>query len=571
MAKARQLVEESVDSERRAVARLTLRGAEAKMRQSADLTLRASVERHPLESVKSLSRHGDTQKPYRGEKHIADAFVILEGTGNVSAEFARDATRKVDDCSGTGIIGSRAEQNGGERRTVDDGDKNNHNNRVSGEALTISDAGSTARRRVVQAIPSSPLSMGSGKGDRLEDVQDCDNHNQRSTLHVMKVGKDGEATHVGSTAVKQAASADGMLELKQSIVDLESKILGRLGGGGGDGGDGAEVLSGEDASSGGVEGGNDSDCTTTGGNSGAEEALLLSGKAASTRRKAKRVEKDVKSIGNSDRTSDDIDPRAQNIVGARLQLPMSSARSAARAAAREVPSSRPPDARGGAIGADNTRRSSDDLVGRKHSREADQRSQKPSLPSHNTSSVGGRGKARSRLATSSPAPRSPEEVARTDRRAPRATRRMKGPAQTEVARGRRGTLGARKQVRQPSSSLQAKAQPQLQTQPYAQVVRPIAKTGIRALDDHRRRSVLASPLSTTSSSLELLRPVTTVIGRPDTVSARMVERDREGEEQVELGVWGLSSVSDYLQRGGYGATSSGEASGSLHIGGDSEH
>ncbi|CAM9335731.1 unnamed protein product, partial [Laminaria digitata] len=205
LAEARRVAGDNVTDERRAVAGLALRGAEARLRRSADLTLRAALDRRPIESPRSLLATD-------GCKDSVTAAVHFE------TDPTRTAGAPTGDAAGC------------------DRDRDSFNHASGGEASrrhrrpdqaqpaqNTCALGKTVVAATVTSVPSlSDLDSGQHGGD-----SDCE------TVGGAVGSRDSQELHrdCDAKAELEAAPADGLRELRREISDLESKIIGRLNGG----------------------------------------------------------------------------------------------------------------------------------------------------------------------------------------------------------------------------------------------------------------------------------------------------------------------------------------------------
>lgn len=188
--------------ERRAVAGLVLRSAEAKLRRSADLTLRASLDHRPLDDPRSLVR-------CRTEEDAAAAAASAKAS-HASA---------VDAPAG---VGARRREN---RAVIDGSDCDVPNEPRLPEPCKnqLADSNGAPLVGTCRMIPAIGANcyLPSGNGERGGD-KDCG--------AVAGSNRDSGRPERGShLEVFEATPAeDGLRELKQEILDLEGKILGRL-------------------------------------------------------------------------------------------------------------------------------------------------------------------------------------------------------------------------------------------------------------------------------------------------------------------------------------------------------
>lgn len=230
MADARRLVEESVADERQAVAGLVLQSAAAKLRRSADLSLRASLDRRrPVESApeESLLACRSAMEDSSSENIVA--FFDPEANNNRSSLVLASCGQghgETNDIGGGRPAESRKKHQFGENGQV-----------LVGTAKKATP--STSVGCASSSLSSSSENEGFGGGGG------CDRRCIGGGVEGVRRGlenpgkQEQERSSTKSSKAHQDAMrppGDGLQALKREISILESKILGRLDGSGGGGG-----------------------------------------------------------------------------------------------------------------------------------------------------------------------------------------------------------------------------------------------------------------------------------------------------------------------------------------------
>lgn len=222
MAEARRLAGDNVNDERRAVAGLVVRGAEARLRRSTDLTLRAALDRRPIKpSGSPLAAEGSTES--------ASAAVYFEG--NRTRTAGGPAADAAGCCEGGNTFNYAC---GGEAS------RRCRKPHQAQPAQNGSALGKTVSATSAVSVPSiSDVSSG-----QHGDGSDCEAGGSAARSR----DSQGRDRGCDAKAELEATPADGLQELRREISNLESKIIDRLNGGDLNAGSGHdEVTSGEDA------------------------------------------------------------------------------------------------------------------------------------------------------------------------------------------------------------------------------------------------------------------------------------------------------------------------------------
>lgn len=207
--------------ERRAVSGLAVRGAEANLRRSADLSLRATLDHRPLEDPRSLVR------PLSVNFHKAKGGVVS------SAAIARVDFPGENACQSALHAEAAAVAVGS---LADDGRASNE------QAIGVESSKEACSNPRVQkenegmhtGEPSTRTALssnGGGGGSRRLDNGACQATAQGHTED--EKGSSGQLLRrVGGSrdVIDSTQPANGLVELRQEILDLEGKILGRLSG-----------------------------------------------------------------------------------------------------------------------------------------------------------------------------------------------------------------------------------------------------------------------------------------------------------------------------------------------------
>ncbi|CAM9234588.1 unnamed protein product [Ectocarpus sp. 13 AM-2016] len=221
VAAARRIAAESVADERREVAELALREAEAKLRHFADLSLRASLDHRPLANPRSLFEEGTTttpsskvNSPVPGTSDPApDRPENRKGNPNLHGNFGEEAATEQD---------HTIEQKGAPQPARN----------KDGE---LARTGETILFNSSSCPPSSSLPSGGHETDNespshAEGIGEAGRRPDPDVRNEQGLRTDADGTQHPR---QEPAPKDGLLELKREISDLEGKILGRLGGSGG--------------------------------------------------------------------------------------------------------------------------------------------------------------------------------------------------------------------------------------------------------------------------------------------------------------------------------------------------
>ncbi|CAM9429441.1 unnamed protein product [Ectocarpus fasciculatus] len=218
VAAARRMAAESVADERREVAELALREAKAKLRHSADLSLRASLDHRPLANPRSLIEEDTATTPSPKVNSPAP------GTGDPAPDRAERRKGNPD------LHGNFREDTTPEH-PIEQRDAPQPACDKDGE---LARTGETALFNSSSCPPFSSLPSG---GHESDNESGC---HAEGIVEAGRFPGPGVRTDQGlKTAANdrqhqqhEPAPKDGLRELKREISDLEGKILGRLGGGG---------------------------------------------------------------------------------------------------------------------------------------------------------------------------------------------------------------------------------------------------------------------------------------------------------------------------------------------------
>lgn len=328
MAQARRLVEESAADERRAVAGLVLRGAEARMRLSNDLSLRASLDRRPPGGSKLLvqqrrSAEGTTN-------YCCSGGAVATASGAASAAASTDVPKQSEvnvtidrDTNGS----SNATTNERRRRESGGLPPPRADTGVVGAVLVGGRSSVVSTRTGFDTVGSgSGNSDGDGGGDG--DGNGGGGGGEGGGAGNRDLGPPPEQD-VDSKENHKAMPSDGLHQLKQEILDLEGKILGRLdggsGGAGGNGGPPKEISGRYGKTSSGADKGNENR-DVRGGNSddrddgnthkkvrGATSAKLRKG--SSTSRSTRAKDEDSTARARSSSSSPFLRPPRRSTAG----------------------------------------------------------------------------------------------------------------------------------------------------------------------------------------------------------------------------------------------------------------
>lgn len=218
-AAARRIAAESVADERREVADLTLREAEAKLRHSADLSLRASLDHRPLANPRSLFEEGATTNP------SSKVNSPVPGTGDPAP--VRPENRKgKPNFHGNFREETATEQEHPIEQQGASQPARNKDGELVGETILFNSSSCPPS----SSLPSGGHESDSESGSHAEGIREagrCPDPGVRNDQG-LKTDADGRQHQQQEPAPK-----DGLRELKREISDLEEKILGRLGGSGG--------------------------------------------------------------------------------------------------------------------------------------------------------------------------------------------------------------------------------------------------------------------------------------------------------------------------------------------------
>lgn len=247
MADARQLVAASVANERREVAGLALRRAEAKMRRSADLSLHARFSHQPLANPKALltEEAGRTS----GVETAAPCPTAGDQTPATGGNCVHDraGSRSVHPIFEGGAAGHPTKTCSKDR----DGDYV-VSMAVAGDAELDGTAGTIPVVDSSRSVSSSVMNCGDddsigdilGSGEGEEGT--CLNSGRREEGGLKAVGYDRKRQwnrqrqehqqRQKQDQQQRPVHRDGLQELKREISELEGKILGRLSGVDGGGG-----------------------------------------------------------------------------------------------------------------------------------------------------------------------------------------------------------------------------------------------------------------------------------------------------------------------------------------------
>ncbi|CAN0431083.1 unnamed protein product [Ectocarpus sp. 12 AP-2014] len=221
VAAARRIAAESVADERREVAELALREAEAKLRHSADLSLRASLDHRPLANPRSLFEEGTTTTP------SSKVNSPVPGTGDPAPD--RPENRK----GNPNLHGNfREEAATKQEHTIEQKGAPQPARNKDGE---LARTGETILFNSSSCPPSSSLPSGGHEtdnesGSHAEGIGEAGRCPDPGVRNEQGLKTDADGTQHPQ---QEPAPKDGLRELKREISDLEGKILGRLGGSGG--------------------------------------------------------------------------------------------------------------------------------------------------------------------------------------------------------------------------------------------------------------------------------------------------------------------------------------------------
>lgn len=218
VAAARRIAAESVADERREVAELALREAEAKLRHSTDLSLRTSLDHRPLANPRSLIEEGATTTP------SSKVNSPVPGTGDPAPDRAESR-------GGNPYLHGNVREDTATEHPIEPRDASQPGCNKDGE---LARTGGPTLFNSSSCPPSSSLPSRGYESD--------------NESHAEGVGEAGRCPDPGlqndqglktdaddrQHQQQEPAPKDGLRELKREISDLEGKILGRLGGGGGD-------------------------------------------------------------------------------------------------------------------------------------------------------------------------------------------------------------------------------------------------------------------------------------------------------------------------------------------------
>lgn len=201
MAEARRLAGDNVTSEQRAVAGLVVRGAEARLRRSTDLTLRAALDRRPIEPLGSrLAAEGSTESVSAAVHFEGGRASRTAGASTAEAAGCCEGRYMFNHASGGGVSGQGRQPH--QAQPAQSGSARGNTVGASSEVSVAS----------LSDVGSGQQGSGSEDGGAATGSRDSP----------------GRGRGCNAKAELEATPADGLQELRREISDLESKIIGRL-------------------------------------------------------------------------------------------------------------------------------------------------------------------------------------------------------------------------------------------------------------------------------------------------------------------------------------------------------